>query len=62
LKVDIFGMSSEDWISLLQNLKDGKIEMADMLALASSMSTHGRKSIKFVPIWMNAICSNMKQV
>lgn len=38
LKVDIFGMSSEDWISLLQNLKDGKIEMADMLALASSMS------------------------
>lgn len=38
LKVDIFGMSSDDWAALLQNLRDGKVEIQDMLAMANSMS------------------------
>jgi tubulin-specific chaperone A len=38
IKTDIFGMSADDWANMLTNLKNGKIELAEMLALAGAMS------------------------
>ena len=38
IKTDIFGMSADDWANLLTNLKNGKIELSEMLALAGAMS------------------------
>ncbi|MCK9399610.1 MAG: phage tail tape measure protein [Bacteroidales bacterium] len=38
IKTDIFGMSAEDWANMLTNLKNGKIELTEMLALAGAMS------------------------
>jgi len=38
IKTDIFGMSAEDWANMLTNLKNGKIELSEMLALAGAMS------------------------
>jgi len=37
-KVDIFGMSQDDWSALLLNLQEGKVELSEMLALAGAMS------------------------
>jgi TP901 family phage tail tape measure protein len=37
-KVDIFGMSQEDWSAMLLNLQEGKVELTEMLALAGAMS------------------------
>lgn len=37
-KLDIFGMSSDDWKALLINLEEGKVRLEDMLGLANAMS------------------------
>ena len=41
LKTDIFGMSSEDWMQLFDNLSEGKFKLEDMLdAIAASANAY----------------------